>query len=303
MTSNPSFGTVVETVTSGSCVTTTTTACVTAMPMNAQCEATTIQTTSVNTTQVGCGGGGGGTSGSGCCGGSVICSGDGQKGDLYVCDSSTCSCTYASPIVIDTTGRGFHMTSSDNGVTFDILGDGRAIKIGWPETGSGNAFLALDRNHNGRIDNGKELFGNHTEQPASEHPNGYLALEEFDKPENGGNADGIIDSRDAIFKDLRLWIDENHDGISQPNELHTLPELGVYSIGLRYKDEHYTDEYGNWFHYRSVINPDPKDGTSTDGRYTYDVFFVADRSAATCPKKRSPTVRDFDITTLDSLLR
>jgi hypothetical protein len=71
-----------------------------------------------------------------------------------------------------------------------------------------------------------------------------------------------------------LWIDENHDGISQPNELHALPELGVFSIGLRYRDEPLTDKYGNQFRYRGVLNPDPLDGESKDGRYTYDVFFV-----------------------------
>jgi hypothetical protein len=143
---------------------------------------------------------------------------------------------------------------------------------------SGNAFLALDRNNNGKIDNGEELFGNFTEQPpcpdgSMSCRNGYRALAEFDKPQNGGNGDGIIDQRDAIFSHLLLWIDENHDGISQPTELHTLPERGVYSIGLRYRnDRHLVDEYGNWFHYRGALNPNPMDGESKDGRWTYDVF-------------------------------
>jgi hypothetical protein len=101
----------------------------------------------------------------------------------------------------------------------------------------------------------------------------FLALAEFDKPENGGNGDGIIDKRDAVFSRLQLWIDENQDGISQPNELHTLPELGVFSLSLHYREAHRTDEYGNQFHYRAAVNPDPLDGESTDGRVTYDVFF------------------------------
>jgi hypothetical protein len=179
-----------------------------------------------------------------------------------------CGCG-GSPIIVDTTGRGFRLTSLKEGVTFDIAGNGRPVKIACTAANSGNAFLALDLNHNGKIDTGRELFGDFTPQPKSAHPNGYLALAEYDKPENGGNGDGIIDSRDAIFSKLLLWIDENHDGISQPNELHTLPELGVYSISLRYRDDRSLfDQYGNWFHYQAPLNPDPLDGESKDGRTT-----------------------------------
>lgn len=187
-------------------------------------------------------------------------------------------CTPGSPIIVDTTGKGFQLTAARSGVVFDILGDGRPAKIAWTAATSGNAFLALDRNHNGIIDSGKELFGNVTDQPASADRNGFAALAEFDKPENGGNGDGIIDQRDAVFSQLVLWIDENHDGVSQANELHKLPELGVFSIGLHYTQEPFTDQYGNWFHYRGALNLDPLDGKSKDGRWAYDVFFVADKS-------------------------
>ena len=203
-----------------------------------------------------------------CCGGctDVV----GVSPDTDKCPQSCCS----SPIIVDTTGHGFHLTSAEDGVWFDIHADGHPVLISWTAAGSGNAFLALDRNHNGKIDSGKELFGNITQQPKSDHPNGYLALAEFDKPENGGNGDGIIDERDAVFTHLLLWIDANHNGISEPDELHTLRELGVYSISLHYRDDlHFFDQYGNWFHYQAALNPDPKDGRSKDGRITYDVFF------------------------------
>jgi chitodextrinase len=198
-----------------------------------------------------------------------------------------------SPIIVDTTGHGFHLTSADNGVMFDITGDGHPFKLSWTAANSGDAFLALDRNHNGKIDSGKELFGNYTEQPLCQGGtqacfNGYRALAEFDKPENGGNGDGIIDSRDAVYSKLLLWIDANHDGISQPNELHTLPELGVFSISLRYPEEPYIDQYGNSFRYRGVLNPDAADGESKDGRYTYDVFLVP---AQPQKAKTQPTVK------------
>jgi hypothetical protein len=203
---------------------------------------------------------------------------------------SGCDCGYASPIIVDTTGKGFHLTAAADGVTFDISGDGHPIKMAWTAADSGNAFLALDRNHNGKIDSGKELFGNFTAQPESDDPNGFLALAEFDKLENGGNRDGIIDKRDAVFAHLLLWIDENHDGISQPNELHTLPELGVFSLALHYRDDkHLSDQYGNWFHYQAAVNPDPRDGNSKDGRVTYDVFFLVtdDRHAGTASAVQS----------------
>ncbi len=184
------------------------------------------------------------------------------------------SCGDTSPIIIDTEGEGFHLTSAANGVWFDIRGDGHPIQIAWTASGSHNAFLALDRNGDGKVSSGKELFGNFSPQPKSSHPNGFLALAQFDKPENGGNGDGVIDDKDAVFSRLRLWIDENHDGLCQSGELHTLPELGVFSLALKYVELRRRDDFGNQFRYRAKVNPDPSDGESDVGRWTYDVFLT-----------------------------
>jgi hypothetical protein len=181
-------------------------------------------------------------------------------------------CTQVSPIIIDPTGHGYHLTSAQNGVIFDMKGDGHPVQTAWTASNSGDGFLALDRNGNGVIDSGKELFGDFTDQPPSNAPNGFLALAVFDKPENGGNGDGMIDARDKVWPSLRLWIDENHDGISQPGELHKLDDLGIHSLDLKYTLSERKDEFGNVFRYKGKINPEGQD----DGvqRVIWDVFLI-----------------------------
>jgi hypothetical protein len=187
----------------------------------------------------------------------------------------TCNpCT--SPIIIDVSGKGFDLTSAANGVQFDIYGNGHPVQISWTASNSNNAFLALPGT-DGVVHSGKQLFGNMTSQPPSDTPNGFAALAVYDDPKNGGNGDGVIDAKDAIFSSLRLWIDANHDGISQPEELYTLPSLGVNSISLSYKKDARTDQYGNVFRFRAQVNPG--DATNT-GRTAYDVFFVMDSPTA-----------------------
>lgn len=187
------------------------------------------------------------------------------------CDTSNCTFPDGcSPIVIDTQGDGFALTNAANGVSFDLGATGTPVQISWTAPDGDDAWLALDRNRNNRIDDGKELFGTATDQPDGANPrNGFAALAVFDTAAQGGNGDGQITRADAVFKKLRLWIDRNHNGVSEPEELYRLPALDVVAISLDYKESKRTDEFGNRFRFRSKV----RDSRNAKvGRFAWDVF-------------------------------
>lgn len=126
----------------------------------------------------------------------------------------------ADPLVLDLGGEGVTTTGVDRGVAFDITGDGRKEQVSFV---SGNSwFLALDRNGNGLIDDGRELFGD--QHGAA---NGFDELARFDS-----NGDGIIDALDPVFDRLRLFRLDS-DGAQQ---LKSLQSAGVSAIHLAYEN-------------------------------------------------------------------
>jgi hypothetical protein len=84
----------------------------------------------------------------------------------------------------------------------------------------------------------------------------------------------VVTSRDATFSALRLWQDTNHNGVSEPGELHTLPELDLRTIDLDFTESKRTDRYGNRFRYRAKVSD--ANGNQL-GRWAWDVFLIPSR--------------------------
>jgi hypothetical protein len=227
-----------------------------------------------------------------------------DNGYVWVWNTNTCTWEIhdpVTPLIIDTKGTGFKFGDPAKGqyVTFDMKGDNTYERISWPVAGSGNAWLVYDRDNDGIIKNGQELFGNFTPHSDGGRPdvaaadrNGFLALSWWDQLEQGGQNDFIIDRKDAIWHKLRLWIDEHcykapdSPCQSYPHELHTLESHGVKSISLIYGGGIIEDAAGNKFALHSVLNPDAEDKPrdehgnsccdlhqkSSDTRSIYDVW-------------------------------
>ena len=178
---------------------------------------------------------------------------DGTGGDDGSGGTGDPSSNTGSPIVIDLDRQGFRFTSVEEGVVFDIDADGTPERIAWTTPGSGHAFLALDRDENGWIDDGRELFGDRTPQPPSSEPHGFRALALYDD-----DHDGWITAADAVFSSLRLWIDRDHDGRSQPLELVGLIDASVRAISVEPVESRRRDEHGNEFRYSALVRLRPE---------------------------------------------
>lgn len=140
------------------------------------------------------------------------------------------------PLAIDLTGNGIELLSLDDGVYFDLDNNGFDEKTVWISSDDG--FIACDRDGNGTIDNGGELFGDQVILENGKKSNtGFEALSEFDS-----NNDNKIDSKDQKFDQLLVWVDSNSNGKSEKKELKTLAEHNIESISLDYTQINYVDE-------------------------------------------------------------
>jgi hypothetical protein len=151
-----------------------------------------------------------------------------------------------SPIVVDLNRDGVHLGPQGRGVAFDVNADGFADFVQWVKPGGNEAFLSLDRNRNGVVDNGSELFGVGTPLfDGGNAPNGFVGLAQYDAPLLGGNDDGLISADDAIWPELSIWLDRNADGVSTPREMYRPAELGLTSFETIPKARRQRDAAGN----------------------------------------------------------
>ncbi len=158
--------------------------------------------------------------------------------------NNQCVTAPGSPIIIATKKQTeYKLTTAVDGVFFDIDGDGVREQVAWTERDSGIAFLALDRDGDGQITSGKELFGGHTLPRAS---NGFVALQMTAMATNGGVKRGSVSRDDPVFDQLLLWTDKNHNGFSEKGELRPVGKL-LSAIGVSYAVVKQPDERGNYF--------------------------------------------------------
>jgi hypothetical protein len=176
---------------------------------------------------------------------------------------------YNSPIIINFENGGYRLTGRNAPVLFDMAGNGQSRPMGWTAAGADEAFLWLDRNHDGLVNNGAELFGNFTPlQNGQRARNGFDALRELD-----ANGDGVIDERDPIWPRLMLWRDLNHNGVSEQNEILRIIGSDVTSIDLH---DYWTgrhDTSGNLFRYESLVSINNSSGHGVHKQTVYDIFF------------------------------
>ena len=198
-----------------------------------------------------------------------------ENGGYYIHECACCVDPW-SPILIALDDP-LELSSDVEGVVFDLASNGTPRRIPWP-THPGVAWLVLDRNANGVIDNGREMFGNFTLLASGTRAkNGYLSLAEFDT-----NHDGRITSADSVFGQLRLWRDTVRNGVTDAGELLSLQSLEVVEISLDYKKSQRTDRWGNRFRFRAPVR-----FSSQQVVYSWDVFLPPPTGAIALGRQRA----------------
>ncbi len=192
------------------------------------------------------------------------CQGD-QEPDPNFCHC----CVNYSPILIHLGTGHVRLSDAAAGVFWDINGLGSVLRVAWPLDPNDDVFLVRDRDGNGAVDNGTELFGNTTPlRDGGVASNGYEALAELD-----ANGDTWVDSVDPAFSILRLWRDSNRNGVAEEGELVPLQADGVLRLSTVYHESGRRDRFGNRFRFRAKV----ESSSTPHEKFSYDVFPVTER--------------------------
>ena len=177
-----------------------------------------------------------------------------------------------SPIVIDLGNNGINLGQAGVGVYFDVNADGVRDHVQWVRRGGDEGFLAIDRSGNGLIDDVSELFGVGTPMilESRNAPNGFVGLAQYDSRQLGGNDDGRITDADAIWTQLRVWLDQNADGVSTSDEMRTLRSVGLIGLDTIPRIRKVVDAAGNVIPYWAWATQRAKPGRALMA----DVFFL-----------------------------
>lgn len=178
------------------------------------------------------------------------------------------------PLIIDLGQNGIHLGPAGTGVFFDLDGNGQAEYMQWTAPYGDEAFLILDKNGNGFVDDGSELFTNFNPLvlDGEVSPNGFADLARYDRIGLGGNDDGFITPKDDIWGQLKLWRDSNADGISTTNEMFNPSEFDINHFNTVPRVNNRRDGAGNRLPLWSWAEKD----SSSNGNQRYkmvDVFF------------------------------
>lgn len=154
---------------------------------------------------------------------------------------------YHTPLAIELYGEELLTTSVEDGVSFDMDGDGMAEQTAWLKKGSG--FLVWDKNGDGMVNDGTEMFGEATVMSDGKRAeNGVEALKDLDSDNNN-----IINQYDELWGELRIWHDENSNGKTEEGELSLLSDWDIQSISLDFAEINLKDEADNKILFESEV--------------------------------------------------
>ena len=164
----------------------------------------------------------------------------------------------STPLVLSFDGRAVEYGREMRG-TFDLTGLGVSVATDWPTAAT--PWLALDRDGNGTIDSGEELFGSASRlQSGGRADHGFQALSELDQ-----NGDGRITASDPAFSSLVLWTDKNGDRKTDAGELVSLASMSIVALHVDFARMPRCDARQNCEYERASFDWRAADGTLHQG--------------------------------------